>query len=435
MEKKVQAYILQENLLLAPAKIIVGLSGGADSVALVHILHHLGYCCIAAHCNFHLRGEESDRDEAFTQDFALKMGLQYFQTDFDTQHYAKSNGLSIEMAARELRYNWFETLRIELEASAIAVAHHADDVVETFMMNLTRGTGIHGLTGIKSINGYVIRPLLCLSQADVHAYISEHGLSYVVDSSNLDEEYTRNKFRHSVIPLMESINPSFKSTILQTIERLVAVEKVYNSSVASIKDIYFKEAEGIVTVLFPEKMDSAFESFLYETLTDYGFSVDAISKCISAKVGALFFSAKFQLVRDRECLIISPKQDKQHTYFTINKEDKSLTSPLCLEMEFVLKADCVIVKNAAHAYLDAEKLTFPLTLRAWEPGDSFVPFGMKGKKKLSDYLIDNKYSITQKQKVLVLESAGEIVWLVGERIHASYAISEQTAMVYHLRLG
>lgn len=435
MEKKVQAFILQENLPLAPAKIIVGLSGGADSVALVHILQRLGYSCVLAHCNFHLRGAESDRDEAFTQNLAVKLGLQYFKTDFDTQQYAKSNGLSIEMAARELRYAWFETLRIELGASAIAVAHHADDVVETFMMNLTRGTGIHGLTGIKPRNGNLIRPLLCLSQAEVHAYITEHALSYVTDSSNLEEEYTRNKFRHSVIPLMESINPSFKTTILQTIERLASVESIYNNSVASLKNIYLSESAGLVTILLSKDMNPAFDSFLYETLTDYGFTVDVITKCISAKVGALFFSPNYQLVKDRECLIISPKQDKQLKSFAINKEDKDLSSPFCLQMEFLSKEECKIVKNPTHAYLDADKLQFPLIIRAWEAGDSFLPFGMKGRKKVSDYLIDNKYSITKKQQVMVLESAGDIVWLVGERIHANYAISDQTAMVYHLHLS
>lgn len=414
---KVAAYITDKQLLAEREKVIIGLSGGADSIALVDILSRLGYKCVVAHCNFHLRGDESDRDAAFVDLFCRSRNINLHTVDFDTVTYAKAHKLSIEMAARELRYNWFDKICSELEINALAVAHHQDDSVETVLLNLIRGTGIRGLTGIMPRNGRVIRPLLCLSRKEILDYIDEKGLTYVTDSTNNETDYTRNKIRLDIIPLLEAINPSAKDAIACTSEYLSQVERIYSEYLSDCKTCVMDgnkiKINELVHVAEPQAV-------LYELLTPFGFnssSTEQIFNSLNGLSGKRFYSDTHQLIKDRDNLIIShiKDEDEEDTYY-INEDDQYIDTPLKLKIETIENTpDINIEKNKSVVYLNKDKLQYPLTLRRWKQGDWFVPFGMKGRKKLSDYFSDNKFSLLDKENVWILVSGNDIIWIVGHR--------------------
>lgn len=414
---KVAAYITDKQLLAERDKVIIGLSGGADSIALVDILSRLGYKCVAAHCNFHLRGDESDRDAAFVDLFCRRRNINLHTVDFDTVAYAKAHKLSIEMAARELRYNWFDKLCSELEINALAVAHHQDDSVETVLLNLIRGTGIRGLTGIMPRNGKVIRPLLCLSRKEILDYIDEKGLTYVTDSSNNETDYTRNKIRLDIIPLLEAINPSAKDAIARTSEYLSQVERIYSEYLFDCKTCVMDGNKINIDELLHISEPKA---VLYELLAPFGFnssSTEQIFNSLNGLSGKRFYSDTHQLIKDRDNLIIShiKDEDEEDTYY-INEDDQYIDTPLKLKIETIENTpDINIEKNKSVVYLNKDKLQYPLTLRRWKQGDWFVPFGMKGRKKLSDYFSDNKFSLLDKENVWILVSGNDIIWIVGHR--------------------
>lgn len=440
MLHKVQQYILENNLPQSPARLVVGVSGGADSVALLQVLLALGYDCVLAHCNFSLRGSESDRDEAFVAALAKTYSLPYYNIVFDTKAYAREKSISIEMAARDLRYAWFEQLRVEQYAAAIAVAHHANDVVETFLMNMVRGTGIRGLTGIKPQQGKIVRPFLGVARTEIETYLQEQNLAYVTDSSNLELDYTRNKYRNSIIPQLEELNPSLRNTILQEIKILNEVYTLYNVKIEELKASSMQEcAEGIALDIPQLKQQPALSSVLYECLCVYGFGADMMPQVlnlIDAPTGKQLFSNTHLLLKDRNRLLLSSlKSDSPEEVYYIYPDTLSLEFPFPLQMEELSVEGLAIDKSSTHAYLDFEKLQFPLKLRKWQAGDSFVPFGMKGRKKVSDFLIDAKISSLQKQSVWVLDSGNEIVWLMGFRLAANYAVSSYTSKVLHLMLS
>lgn len=438
MINTIRDYIKSNALPSPPCKLIVTVSGGADSVALLHILIELGYECIVAHCNFHLRGEESDRDAQFVSALAEKLHIEYLSKDFDTREYAQTNKLSIEMAARELRYAWFEELRKEHQAEAIAVAHHANDVMETFLMNITRGTGIHGLTGIKPRNGYVIRPLLAISRLDIETYLSEKSISFVVDSTNLEQYYTRNKFRHSILPLLEEVNPSVKDTIIDTIKRLEEVETLYNQQVEQIKStIITASDDGFLIDINLLQKQAGISSILYEILSPLGFSASTIQSVITSltsESGKQFFSTNYRVIKDRNHLIVSPISEKEDKEYSIERNQDEIRVPIHLKFEYLKKDKITIEKDRNYAFLDVNKLKFPLILRKWQKGDYFFPFGMKGKKKLSDYFIDNKFSLNQKEKTWVLISGNDLVWVVGERIDQRFSVSSISKEILKIKL-
>lgn len=413
--------------------VLVGLSGGADSVALLGLLVRLGYPCIAAHCNFHLRGEESLRDERFAEDFAVHvLGVPFYKTDFDTTGYAAERHLSIEMAARELRYEWFERMRLELGAQAIAVAHHRDDSVETLLMNLVRGSGIRGLTGIRPKNGFVVRPLLAVSRQELLQWLAEQSYTYVTDSTNLSDVYTRNFIRLKVLPLLEEINPSVKSSIARTAEHLSAAEAIYLETIR-------KARQEIVTsdhrLSIPALMRyPAPETILYELLKPYGFTrlvADEVFLSLSKESGKLFYAPDYRLVKDREYLLVVPRdQEGKPTTYTLEAEEGVWHEPIELSCrKIVLSSGFRLEKDKRTAYLDYDKLRFPLVLRTWQEGDWFVPFGMKGRKKLSDYFSDHKFSRIQKEQTWLLCSGNDIVWIVGERSDNRFRIDERTKSV------
>ncbi|HAD02974.1 MAG TPA: tRNA lysidine(34) synthetase TilS [Porphyromonadaceae bacterium] len=434
MKEQIQQYIIQHQLLSGEKPVVVGISGGADSVALLHILVSLGYKCIAAHCNFNLRGDESFRDEQFTIDFTKRLQVPLCKISFETNKYAQENRLSVEMAARELRYRWFEELLNTYDADAVAVAHHRDDSVETLLINLTRGSGIAGLTGIKPKNGKVVRPLLCVSREDIFSYIEENGLEYVTDSSNSSDIYTRNFIRLKVIPLLEEINPSVKASLARTANHLYDASLIYNHSIEEARKVITQNNRLSISALlsFP-----APATILYEMLKPYGFSrtvCESIFTVLEKDSGKIFYSSTHRLLKDRSDLLIDVLSGEDNRAYLINLEDDNVDLPVELKPEIVvIKEDYQIEKDKKFAYFDFDKLSFPLVLRHWQEGDWFVPFGMKGKKKISDYFSDKKFSLFDKEKTWLLCSGQDVIWIVGERTDNRYRIEKTTKRVLKLK--
>ena len=434
MKEQIQQYIIQHQLLSGEKPVVVGISGGADSVALLHILVSLGYKCIAAHCNFNLRGDESSRDEQFTTDFTQRLQVPLCKISFETNKYAQENRLSVEMAARELRYRWFEELLNTYDADAVAVAHHRDDSVETLLINLTRGSGLTGLTGIKPKNGNVVRPLLCVSREDIYAYIENNGLEYVTDSSNSSDIYTRNFIRLKVIPLLEEINPSVKASLARTANHLYDASLIYNHSIEEARKVITQNNRLSISALlsFP-----APATILYEMLKPYGFSrtvCESIFTVLDKDSGKIFYSSTHRLLKDRSDLLIDVLSGEDNRAYLINLEDDNVDLPVELKPEIVvIKESYQIEKDKKFAYFDFDKLSFPLVLRHWQEGDWFVPFGMKGKKKVSDYFSDKKFSLFDKEKTWLLCSGQDVIWIVGERTDNRYRIEKTTKRVLKLK--
>jgi tRNA(Ile)-lysidine synthase len=434
----VKKFIDAQNLLAEGARVVVALSGGADSVALMDILHRLGYVCIGAHVNFHLRGEESDRDAAFSQNLCHDLGVPFYKADLYAQEYADREGVSVEMAARELRYRWFEQLRDEQHAESIAVAHHRDDSVETALLNLIRGTGIRGLTGIKPRNGYVVRPLLCCDREAVLEYLSQRGLSYVTDRTNLLNEYRRNKIRNEVLPLLESIQPSVRESISRTMGHLSETEILYEQAIhEAIHRVCPRWNSGedapLHLSLHQLEKESSPRTVLYELLSAFGFGrseVQQIWKHRFSGSGKVYFSRTHRLVFDREEWILSEIPVEAPSEYLLNEPGASLQQPFALRCECLPNdASFTLSGSPEVACLDADKLVFPLVLRRPRSGDAFVPLGMQGRKRISDYCIDRKLNLVEKEALWLLCSGNDVVWVVGERIDHRFRVEPGTATV------
>lgn len=419
LERQIIHFIEKEQLFSVNDKVLVALSGGADSVALLRILHSAGYQCEAAHCNFHLRGEESDRDEHFVRQLCHKFEIPLHTIDFNTMQYANEKHISIEMAARELRYEWFDKIRIGNDIHVIAVAHHKDDSVETMLLNLIRGTGINGLLGIRPRNGAIVRPLLCINRQKIIDYLQSIKQDFVTDSTNLEDEYTRNKIRLNILPLMEEINPSVKNSLTETGNYLNDVAAIYNKGIK----------EGIERVLTPQGIyinalleEIAPQAILFEILHPLGFNsaqIDDIAASLQGQPGKQFLSTKQRVIKDRDYLLIEPLKPSNGEMppFRLTREQVAYTP------------DFVIPRDKKYACFDADKLNATISLRKWQQGDVFTPFGMKGKKKVSDYLTDKKFSISQKEQQWVLCCGSQIAWLIGERTDNQFRIDETTRQV------
>lgn len=431
MRDIVRAYIDKYQLLTGKYPVLVGVSGGADSIALLTILVELGYSCIVAHCNFHLRGEESVRDKQFVRMYARKLNIPFLVVDFDTRKYAADHHLSIEMAARELRYDWFEKQRAETGSQAIAVAHHRDDSVETLLMNLVRGTGIRGMSGICPKNGFVVRPLLAVSREEILKWLAERGLAYMTDSTNLSDAYTRNFIRLRVLPLLEELNPSVKNAIARTSEHLSAAETVYLHVVEDARNKVIEQGNRLSIAALMHY--PAPEAILYELLKTYNFTrpvIENIYLSLTKESGKTFYSSTHRLLKDRDYLLLSPHMAEQVCEYTLAGDEAVWSGPVKLSFEkIVLKADFHIRKDKNIAYFDYDKLTFPLTLRMWKDGDWFIPFGMKGRKKLSDYFSDHKFSRFDKERTWLLCSGDAVIWIVGERSDNRFCLDNKTKRV------
>ena len=438
MLQKIQSYIAKHSLLTNEKPVVVGVSGGADSVVLLRTLVNLGYACVVAHCNFHLRGEESMRDERFVTAMSRQMQLPFYKVDFDTEEYARQKGISIEMAARDLRYEWFEDIRRLSGAQAIAVAHHGDDNIETMLMNLVRGTGLRGLTGIPRRNGNVVRPLLGVSRKEIETYVAENNLDYVIDSTNLENDYQRNKFRNQVIPLLETINPSLRQTLYEAVEHLSEAYDIYSQGIddirASLMRLTEQGAEIDIDLLKEQK---AVHTVLYELLLPYGFTGTQTKQMVasieSGHSGKQFFSENYRLLVDRKKLIVTGKAEQRAECFYIYEEDSEMSEPVNLLIKKMERGDeYVLSKDRNRAHIDYNKLVFPLVLRKWHDGDFFYPLGMRGKKKLSDFFVDLKLSRIEKERCWILESGGDVVWVVGLRLDNRFCVTNDTTIIYEI---
>jgi tRNA(Ile)-lysidine synthase len=436
MIKTVENFIEKRKLLEPGARIIVGLSGGADSVVLLSVLHALGYECLAAHCNFRLRGEESDRDERLAAQSAASFSIPFYKRDFDTNSIARERKISIEMAARDLRYEWFDDLRQNLHADAIAVAHHRDDSIETMLLNFIRGTGIAGLTGIKPKNGFIVRPLLCVTKKEILRYADEKAIPYVTDSSNLKDEFTRNKIRLRLIPLLQSLNPGLEASLLHTMEHLNEVEKIYLSHIREAKEKIFDNETQTIHIPTLLACPSP-EAILFEILKEYGFGkeiIQSVFHALSAQSGKEFYSREYRLIKDRERFFLLPfKQKEQNFVFYIEGDEKEITFPFSMNID-IREEIPEIIKDKSIAYFDFDKLKFPLTLRKWQTGDRFIPFGMKGSQKLSDYFNNHKFSKLEKENTWILCSGKDIVWVVGHRTDNRFSINKNSKKIYIIKL-
>ena len=437
MLRQVQTYIKKKNLLCLDEPVIVGISGGADSVALLHILVQLNYSCIAAHCNFHLRGDESDRDEVFARQMATSLHIPYYKKDFNTIGYAELKRISIEMAARELRYQWFEELRITHHAQAVAVAHHQDDSVETVLLNLIRGTGIRGLSGIRPKRDSLIRPFLETTRQEIVDWLNQQNIAYRTDSSNLSDEYTRNYIRLHILPMMETLNPSVKEAIARTAGHLSDSEAIYADYIEKERQQLMDDRQRISISGLMQSV--APQTILYELLNPFGFTrllSESVYHALSGESGKIFYasSSGYQLVKDRDFLLLTTTQPKESTVYSIHAND-SIETPIHLKTQTSDKSpDFRIEKNKLVATLDYDKLTFPLTLRTWREGDWFVPFGMKGRKKLSDYFSDHKFDRNRKDQTWLLCNGQDIIWIVGEQLDDRYKIDQSTIKLLTARL-
>lgn len=427
--EKVKRYIQENELMGDYTTVVVGFSGGADSMALLDILIQLGYRCVAAHCNFHLRGEESDRDARFAQQWCKERSIQFEIVDFDTVGYADSNKISIEMAARDLRYGWFEELRQKYDSDAIAVAHHKDDSVETMLLNLSRGTGISGLRGILPKNGYVVRPLLALSREEIEQYLNRKDIPYRTDSTNKEDIYRRNYIRLNIIPALRKLNPSVSEALFRTSKNLAEVEKIYRNAIdASIAKV-LNDSRIDINLLMKEVSPQA---VLYEILSPMGFKPSVVVDVVQSmhgESGRVFYSDTHRLIKDRDCFIIDEWSDRDDDgVFYIDDAQSELKTPVSLVLQTIPRPE-VFDKSNRVLYVDRNKLVFPLMLRRWEHGDWFIPFGMKGRKKVSDYFTDQKLSVKDKEEIWLLFSDDKLVWIVGHRSDNRFRADDTTTEV------
>ena len=404
------------------------------------LLIRLGYKVGIAHCNFSLRGEESDGDEQLVVDFARKNGLPIHTIRFYTKSYAKEHVISTQMAARELRYSWFSELCREHGYTHIAIAHNRDDNVETFFVNLSRGTGIKGLCGIAVKSQNVVRPILFLSRKEIQSYAESGDVAYRNDSSNSSDYYARNRIRHNVVPEMRTVNPSFDRTMEENMCRMQQVDSLLSRLVGDFKEKYCAEVGNVFKVSIAAlKAAPSPALYVFEILHPYGFTsgtVADVEHSLYEQAGKRFYSSTHMLVRDRENLLISPLEAVlEPAIIDIAEDVEAISAPLSIRLERLSRADLSDLKvpNTA-ALLDLDKLRFPIQLRRWQAGDTFVPFGMKGKKKLSDFMVDAKLSVLEKQHQWVLLSSGSIIWVVGLRTDDRYKVDDTTQRILRVTL-
>ena len=457
---KVRQFIAKHDLLTPDDLWLVALSGGADSVCLLLILRQLGYSVEAIHCNFHLRGEESIRDEQFCMQLCQREGIKLHLSHFDTREYASVHHVSIEMAARQLRYRYFAQLCNDLGAASVCVAHHQEDSVETILINLVRGTGVKGLTGIKPKNAFIVRPLLCLTRSEIEKYLSSLHQDFVTDSTNLVDDVVRNKIRLQVIPLLKEINPSFNDSMMKTAERLIELENVGQHAVQLFRETHVSNTGDTIRISKDALLQTPSPAYiLFELLRGKGFTssqFDSMLAALSQPSGRHFTSATHRLLVDRQYLILEPFEQQGSAISCSSSQVGRICNPstfpamklpepglyiiddktsLRLENRPVNAFDTVI--SPPHvAMLDADKVQWPLLLRRVKTGDRFQPLGMKGTKLLSRFMIDSKITLFDKQRQLVLADAqDQILWVLNLRPDHRFRITSQTQQVLLLTLN
>jgi tRNA(Ile)-lysidine synthase len=429
-----------ERLSLEKARFGVALSGGIDSVVLSELCAQAGVSFSLVHCNFGLRGDESKRDEDFVRSLAHKYNVHISVKHFDTKNYAAENKLSIQEAARNLRYNWFKELHDANVTDYILLAHHANDNIETVLMNFFRGTGIEGLTGMPAVvsSSYCLRPLLQHTRKEIEAFANTHQLQWVEDSSNELNKYTRNFFRNEIIPAIKKVYPQAEENMLHNIQRFKKINALYSTSVNALKEKICVHKDGEVHVPVLKLMQNQHTSLIYEIIKDYGFGeggVDELIKLSKADSGRFMENENFQIIRHRNKFIISPKTTPAAT-IAIGKDIKEVELPgKKLVLRFADASGMQLNKSAQVAQLDAGKIEFPLIIRKWKHGDYFYPLGMRKKKKLARFFIDQKLSLADKEKIWIVESAKRIVWVIGLRIDDRFKITASSKNVLELSIS
>ncbi|WP_435353849.1 tRNA lysidine(34) synthetase TilS [Emticicia sp. SJ17W-69] len=451
-------YINEQKLFEPTDKILLTVSGGKDSITLFNLFCRANrsdgrFQFAVAHCNFQLRGEDSVGDEKFIEDLCKKQGITFHTTKFETKQFVKKNKVSTQMAARTLRYAWFEQIRQEFNYTYIATAHHLNDSIETVLLNLTKGTGISGLRGILPKNGFIIRPLLFASREQIDSYLAENQLVWREDSSNASDDYQRNLLRHQVVPILKKINPNFDETFARNLERMQAVEADFRRNLNAFKTDVLREENGVFFLSISQiKTYQSAAYFLEELLKDFGFNYfqsKEIYHSLDGLSGKIFHSSTHTILKDREELIItdttSPPQPSPigreqeqklpiaggwEGIYTVKFEGKNLKFSLIDMADF----DANFTKNSMVLFVDYEKIVFPLMLRKWQEGDWFIPFGMKGKKKISDFLIDKKISMNLKKNIFLLTSEDKICWVVGYRADDRFRITTNTKRVLKIEI-
>lgn len=439
MLNKVADFIAKHRLMSREGLHLVALSGGADSVAMLLILKELGYRIEAAHCNFHLRGEESNRDEDFVKELCRKHNIPFHVIHFDTKEYASLHQVSVEMAARELRYGYFRQLRQDIGADKVCVAHHRDDAVETLLMNLMRGSGVHGLTGIRAHHGEIVRPLLAVSRQEIEEYLHSIGQDFVTDSTNLVDDVLRNKIRLNVLPLLEKINPNVAENIGKTARFMQETEKVVETAIRQQQEEFIEhdaqretETVSIETLL---QLPSP-ELFLYEWLSKKGFNttqVEQLTEHLDGISGRAFETSDHTLLIDREYLVLARRKAPMKSLRIPEEGRYRIDEDICIDIKSL--NNVFVSKSDDCATIDKAMVKYPLTVRPIANGDAFIPFGMTGRKLVSDFLTDKKCSLLEKRNQLVVtDCEGQILWLVGKRTDNRFRVTEQTTEVLQITL-
>jgi tRNA(Ile)-lysidine synthase len=437
---KVKVFLKENNIVLDPKRTLLAVSGGMDSMVMVAVFHQLGFPFGIAHCNFQLRGEESEGDETLVKASAQKYNVPFYNIQFDTKGYVENKKVSTQVAARELRYDWFEKIRTEHKYDYVATAHHLNDNIETVLHNFIKGTGVKGLRGMLVKRDKLIRPLLSVSQTEIEAFQKENKLEYREDSSNASDKYTRNNIRHNLVPLIEEINPGFEAGFADRLKIFSDLEALYQQKITKTnKQLFEKRGSDIYIPIRKLKKLSDRRSVLFEYLQPQGFTisqVDDILAGLESESGKQFLSANVRLIKDRQFLILTQKEQTDFTMLLIQEGEKEVVLPNAKVTIAIEEANkTAIKKDKSYAYLDIDKLEFPLILRQWKKGDYFYPFGMAlKKKKISKYFKDQKIPIHEKDMIWILESNKKIVWIAGERIDERFKISEKTKKMMVLKL-
>ncbi|PKP44804.1 MAG: tRNA lysidine(34) synthetase TilS, partial [Bacteroidetes bacterium HGW-Bacteroidetes-12] len=396
-----QSYINTNQLFLSTDKILLAVSGGKDSIAMLHLFVAAKFNIGVAHCNFQLRGKDAYEDELFVQQTCLQLNIPFYAIRFDTTNYAKRHKISTQMAARELRYRWFEEIRIENNYQFIATAHHQNDVAETMLINLAKGTGLSGLHGIKNKSNFIVRPLLCFCSDDIQQYIKTNNFPYREDQSNASTKYIRNKIRHKTLPTLAEINPTIIETLNQTAVHFSAIENILIQKIEQEKKRCFSIQKEVIKIEIAKLKElTPIPTYLYYFLLPFHFNFndcEQISKALNTTSGKRFFSSTHQLIKDRDFLLITLIGSNKNEIFTIKTMNDFEKSPISIKTSITNNENIPFSSNKKLAYLDADKIIFPLFVRKWCEGDTFSPFGLKGKKKVSDFFVDQKFSILEKE--------------------------------------
>lgn len=435
--KRFLLFIKEKQLIQKEDRILLASSGGSDSMVLSDLFYRTGFDFGIAHCNFQLREKDAEYDEAFVTGYAREKHIPFHVIRFETRKYAKEQHLSIQEAARQLRYDWFEEIRKQYDYTFIATAHHKNDHVETLLLNFFKGTGIHGLHGILPRQGRIIRPMLFLSKEEILAYIKAENITYTEDVSNASLKYTRNFLRHEILPQLEKRFPGIVGRLDGNIQRFTEAEQLYQQSIEAHRKRLVEErgAEAFIPVLKLKK-SVPLSTLAYELLKNYNFSYEQSQQVIGLidkEPGRVVCSATHQLLLDRKWFIISPLRSTENTHILIEEKDTRIErEDLHLTLTKKKITDFRLSANPSIAALDAAKVTFPLLLRKWKQGDYFYPLGLRKKKKLSRFFIDQKLSLVEKEKVWVLLSGHRILWVVGMRIDDRFKVTENTKQVLQI---